>query len=58
MGGFPFSLLYKSIALQFLFSPPGAKYRLNFKFAEELKCGQPAPRYRISNGITESYARR
>jgi hypothetical protein len=28
----------------FLFSPRGAKYRLNFQFQDELQCGKPAPR--------------
>jgi len=39
---------FRSKLSQFLFSPPGAKYRLNFKFADELKCGQPAPRILVS----------
>ncbi len=29
----------------FLFSPRGAKYKLNFQFQGDLQCGQPAPKY-------------
>ena len=32
----------------FLFSPSGAKYRIMFKFAEALECGEPAPRVLVT----------
>ena len=38
---------FQSKLSQFLFSPVGAKYRLNFLFEGELECGKPAPRWVI-----------
>ena len=34
---------------QFLYSPKGSKYRLKFKFADDLRCGRPAPKLVFSD---------
>ena len=35
---------FNKLLSDFLFSSEGASYKNNFKFAEELICGKPAPR--------------
>lgn len=34
---------------RFLFSPKGARFQANFKFAQPLKCGQPASKIQVTH---------